>query len=450
MQAFATNVINLRNNRIKGSSMKCESFPAKLCASYGTIVMVVCLFPLLASAENWPVWRGPNFNGVVENGDFPTKWSNETNVAWKVAMPGRSGATPAVWEDHVFVTTDAKGENGVLCLNRMGKQLWKATVGDLVPGKHRKASGSNPSPTTDGKHVYVYFKSGDLACLDFEGKVVWQKNLQSVYGENTLWWDLGTSPVLTDTGVVVAVMQSGDSYIVTFDKETGKEIWKQDRNLGAPEEAAQSYSTPIVVEHEGRQQLILVGADHITSNDAATGKEIWRVGGLNPTGHKYFRSIASPAVAEGIVAAPYARGGSLTGVKLGGSGDVTKSHVAWQRESESEKQKLSADVPTPVAKDGRVYLCTDKGIVHCFDLKTGKTIWSHELEKNRSAYSSSPILVGDSLYLTREDGKTFVLSVKGEPKVIAENELKESIVATPVFIDGKILFRTFDHLYCIE
>lgn len=413
------------------------------------VFTTLLLLPLFASAENWPVWRGPTFDGVAAGDSYPTKWGADTNVAWKVAMPGRSGATPAVWGDHIFVATDGKGENGVICLDRSGKQLWKAAVGDLVGGKHRKASGSNPSPTTDGKHVYVYFKSGDLACLDFAGKVVWRKNLQSLYGENTLWWDLGTSPVLTDTGVVVAVMQSGDSYIACFDKTTGKEIWKQDRNLGAPEEAAQSYSTPIVIEHEDVQQLVLVGADHITSNDAASGKELWRVGGLNPTSHKYFRSIASPVVAEGMVVAPYARGGSLTGVKLGGSGDVTKSHVAWHRESPNDKEKLSADVPTPVAKNGRVYLCTDKGVVICFDLKSGDTIWSHELEKNRSAYSSSPILAGDHLYLTREDGKTFVLSISDEPKVVAENELGESIVATPVLVDGTILLRTFDHLYCI-
>ncbi|MCR9118348.1 MAG: PQQ-binding-like beta-propeller repeat protein, partial [bacterium] len=268
------------------------------------IVGLLAASPLSLQAENWPVWRGPNFDGTAAGESYPTNWSNEKNVAWKVAMPGRSGSTPAVWGDKIFVTSEADGENGILCLNRAGKVQWTVTVGELVKGKHRKASGANPSPTTDGKHVYAYFKSGDLVCLDFDGKVVWQKNLQSTYGENTLWWDLGTSPVLTEAGVVVAVMQTGPSYLVSLDKETGEELWKQDRNLGAPEEAAQSYSTPIVVNIGMRQQLITVGADHVTANDAATGKELWRVGGLNPTGHKYFRSIASPAVADGIVAAP--------------------------------------------------------------------------------------------------------------------------------------------------
>ena len=401
---------------------------------------------LVAAVEgaNWPSWRGPNFSGVATGTGFPTHWGAQENVLWKTTLPGKGASTPIVWGDHVVLTCGIDGRNGVLCLDRAGKVLWQTEVGAEVAGKHKKATGSNPSAATDGKLIYVYFKSGDLACLDFAGKVLWQQNLQQLYGEDTLWWDLGTSPVLTGSHVVLAVMHSGPSYLAAFDKLTGKPIWKQDRNLDAPSEAAQSYSTPVVVQDGGQELLVVLGADHVTGHDAATGRELWRVGGLNPTGHRFFRSIASPVVSEGIVVAPYARGATLTGIRLGGSGDVTKSHVVWTRDD------LGADVPTPAVLNGKVYLCTDKGQVDCLDLQTGKTLWSGQAPKNRGAFSASPVIADGKIFITREDGTTFVLEQGDAFKVLATNELTdEFVVATPVFVDGRILIRTADHLYCI-
>ena len=400
--------------------------------------------PWCAGAENWPNWRGPSLDGTAPGAGYPTRWSQTENVAWKVTLPGKGSSTPVVWGEQIFVTCGVDGKNAVLCLDRQGKTLWTTQVGSEKPGKHKKATGSNPSAVTDGKHVFVYFKSGDLACLDLTGKIEWEQNLQAKFGEDTLWWDLGTSPVLTQSHVVVAVMHSGPSFLVAFEKDSGKQAWKQDRNLGAPSEAAQSYSTPVVLKEGEKELLVVLGADHVTAYEAASGRELWRVGGLNPTGHQYFRSIASAVVADGIVVAPYARGASLTAVKLGGSGDVTKSHIAWALEG------LGADVPTPAVKDGKVYLCTDKGDLACLDLKTGQTLAKGNVERNRNAYSSSPILAGGHLYLTREDGKTFVVSIGSQFNVVAANELDgEFTVATPVFVDGQILIRTLDNLYCI-
>lgn len=395
-------------------------------------------------AENWPSWRGPKGDGVAAGKGYPTRWSKTENVAWKIALPGKGSSTPVVWGERVFVTCGVDGKNTILCLDRNGKTLWNTAAGNETPGKHKKATGANPSAVTDGKHVYAYFKSGDLVCLDMDGKLVWQRNLQELFGKDTLWWDLGTSPVLTRGQVVVAVMHSGPSFVVAFDKASGQQAWKQDRNLDAPSEAAQSYSTPMVIEDGGRELLVVLGADHVTTHDAATGAELWRVGGLNPTGHQYFRSIASAVAADGIVVAPYARGASLTGVRMGGSGDVTKTHVTWALEG------LGADVPTPAVADGKVYLCTDKGDVSCLDLKTGKTLAKVALERNRNAYSASPILAGGHLYLTREDGKTFVLKADTTLATVASNELDgEFVVATPVLVDGQVLIRTLDNLYCI-
>ena len=413
--------------------------------SLAVIMVAGAISVVAARADNWPNWRGPSLDGVAAGKGYPAEWGPNKNILWQVQLPGPGASSPAVWEDRIIVTCSIAGKNAVVCFDRAGQELWRKELGSERSGKHAKATGSNPSPVTDGTHIYLYFKSGELSCLNMQGNVIWEINLQQRFGEDTLWWDLGTSPVLSSHALVVAVMQTGPSYLVAFDKLDGRMLWKHDRNLGAPEEAAQSYSTPVVIPAASGigETLVVLGADHVTAHDSSTGDELWRVGGLNPTGHKYFRSIASPVISDGIVIAPYARGETLTGVTLGGSGDVTQSHLAWERKD------LGADVPTPAAVNGRVLLCTDKGTVACLAAKTGKTIWTGELEKNRSAYSASPIIVDGKILLTREDGVTFVLEEGDEFKVLARNVMDEMIVATPACVDGQIFLRGRDHLWCI-
>jgi len=410
-----------------------------------SFVFAAALAQPASAADVWPSWRGPAGNGTAPADDYPTSWSTDENVAWKVDLPGGAGSTPTVWNDLIVLTTPRDGKNYILAYNMSGELQWATPLGDERPGKHRKGSGSNPSPVTDGERVFVYFKSGDFAALDFEGNVLWHHNLQEKYGEDTLWWDLGTSPVLTSKHVVVACMQTGPSYLAAFDPATGEVAWKVDRNLGAPSEAAQSYSTPVVTQHDGREILVVLGADHVTAHDAADGKLLWKISGMNPEGNEYFRSIASPVVEGDLVIAPYARGNTLTAIRMGGSGDVTKSHTVWAH----DEGELSADVPTPAAKDGRVYVCDDKGTVSCLDVATGKVIAQRQLPKNRNAYSASPILAGEYLYLIREDGTAYVLKANDELELVSENELGEFTVATPAFVDGRILIRSFDRLWCI-
>ena len=423
----------------------------------------VCLVIFLASSlallaparsENWPNWRGPALDGVAAGTGFATSWSPEAHVAWKVTLPGLGASTPAVWGDAIVLTCAIDGNDAAICFDRSGKERWRRSLGPEKPGKHAKATGCNPSPVTDGKHVWVYFKSGELAALDLAtGAVAWRENLQERFGADTLWWDLGTSPVLTKDAVVVAVMQTGPSYLAAFGRTDGKLLWKHDRNLDAPEEAAQSYSTPLVVKGEEKfgepaEVMFVLGADHVTAHAAADGRELWRVGGLNPAGEKYFRSIASPVVAGDLVIAPYARGSTLTAVKRGGKGDVTKSHVAWARKD------LGADVPTPACQDGKVVVCTDQGKVACLDAPTGKTLWEGELPKNRHAYSASPVLLDGKILVTREDGQSALLAGPaagvGRFEVVGEGSVGEMTVATPVCVDGRIFLRTHDSLWCIR
>jgi len=408
---------------------------------------LICLFTVsTTSAQSWPNWRGPDGNGFASGSGFPTKWTSDQNVRWSLPLTGTGGSTPIVWQRKIFVTTTAAEKNLTSCFDFQGQQLWQTATGAERKGKHRKATGANPSPVTDGSHLFVYFKSGDLACLDLEGRVMWHKNLQTEYGEDTLWWDLGTSPVLTRDAVVVACIQSqpSPSYLLALEKETGELAWKHDRELHAPLEANQSYSTPIVLQRDGQEQIIVLGADHVTCHAASTGAELWRVGGLNPNEEQYFRSIASPVVVGDLVIAPYARGQTLTAIRLGGAGDVTETHVAWTLHD------ASADVPTPAVYAGRVYVCSDNGKLSCVDPESGKIVWSAQLEKSRSTFSASPVPADGKLYLTREDGTTFVVRIEPDFAPLAVNPLDgDSVVATPVLVDGVLLLRTPDRLYCI-
>jgi outer membrane protein assembly factor BamB len=382
-------------------------------------------------------------------------------VLWKVPLPGLGASTPAVWGERLVVTCTIDDKDAVICLDRAGKELWRKTLGEARAGKHKKATGANSSPVTDGELVWVYFKSGELACLDLAtGAERWRTNLQQRFGEDTLWWDLGTSPVLTSNAVVIAVMQTGPSYLAAFDRTTGELRWKHDRDVPAPEEAAQSYSTPLVAagdpaKGEPAEVLFVLGADHVTAHDAANGRELWRVGGLNPEANGFFRSIASPVLADDLVIAPYARGDTITAIRRGGSGDVTQSHVVWVRKD------VGADVPTPAVKDGRIVVCGDKGIVEGLDAATGKTTWRRELPKNRSAYSASPVLVDGRVLVVREDGAASVLGWPGPgageksadhgriPEVVGGGSMEEMMVATPVCVDGRMFLRTHDSLWCI-
>lgn len=404
---------------------------------------VVFLMAEQAQADNWPQWRGSDALGVASEGSYPIEWSTSEGIAWQYELPGVGASTPVIWEDKIILTGELEGKNSVLCLDRAGKKVWEIGLGEYVQARNRKASGCNSSPVTDGEMVFAYFKSGEFAAVDLDGNVKWQKNLQDEYGEDTLWWDLGTSPVLTKSHVIVACMQTGPSYLVAFDKATGEVAWKHERKLDAPGESAQSYTTPVVVEREGREIIVVLGADHVTAHDATNGDEIWRVGGLNPGRAGNWRSISSPVVYESTVFAPYARGRSMTAIAMGGEGDVTESHVRWSN------QGPAADVPSPVASNGLLYVCTDRGSVASIDMESGETVSELSLPRKRNQYSASPVLAGGHLYVTNEDGTIFVVKVGEELELAAENAMEDFAVASPIFCDGRIYIRTDKHLHCI-
>jgi len=413
-----------------------------------TITAVTLLTGTTSHARNWPQWRGPFGNGVAEKGEYPVAFSTSDNLLWTASLPGKGSSTPIVWEDNIVLTSgigeNNDGEDGALCFDWTGKELWRLELGKQVPGKHRRGSGSCPSPVTDGNRIFVYFKSGTLAALDFEGQLVWKTNLQKRYGEDTLWWDLGTSPVLADGKVVVAVLHEGNSYMVAFEQKTGKVAWKVDRNIPCPQESGQSYTTPILIREGDRETLVVWGADHLTGHDPATGKTTWQCGGFNPQNKKMWRTIASPAIAKDIVVVPYARGRQVAGIKVGGNGDITGSARIW------EKKNTGTDASTPVVLDNEVYFFSLKGDAWCLDVNTGEENWKTSLPKGKGSIYSSPTLSGDKLYLSREDGDVFVCKVNRKGlNILNQAKFNDHFVATPVLVRGRVILRGDKNLYCI-
>jgi len=403
-------------------------------------------------ADSWPQWRGADQNGVAVGENFPTRWSEDSGIAWKTELPGSGGSTPVISDATAYLTAGVEGKNMLLAFDlNDGSLKWQAALGTDRGNRHKKGSGSNPSPVIDGNQVFAYFRSGDLACVNRDGDVQWQVNLQDQYGEDTLWWDLGSSPTLTKDAVVVAVMQTGPSYLVALDKQTGQEMWKADRMLGAPEEAAQSYSTPLVVTVNGQDAIAVMGADHLTLHRAADGKELGKLGGFNPGQERFYRSISSPVAEGNLIVCPYARGATLTAVRMNelanGKG---QDAIAWFRDD------LGSDVPTPAAFQGRVYVVGDgkesRGVITCLDIESGEAVWSVQLPKSRIGYSSSPLVAGNNLYVTSENGTTFVIGPLSatQPEIISENRIDddaEFTVSSPVPASGSLLLRSRHNLY---
>jgi outer membrane protein assembly factor BamB len=411
---------------------------------FGLMLVAAALCRLICAAENWPQWRGPLGTGVAAAGDYPIEFSAEKGVEWKVELPGSGTSTPAVWGDQVFVTCGIDGQDGVVCYTMNGNERWRKTLGPERAGKHRNGTGSNPSPVTDGERVVVYYKSGTVACLDLAGHVQWKVNLQDRFGEDTLWWDLGTSPVLVGNRVIVAVIHEGPSYLVALDLSNGEVLWKSPRDYDNARESDQAYTTPHVARLDGKDVIVTWGADHLTGHDAATGKLLWECGGFNPQNEGMWRVIASAAVDDDIAIVPYGRGEFVAGVRLSGQGDITESNRLW------EKEGFGSDVPTAAIRDGKAYLLTDGGRIVCLELESGNELWSASLPRNRNKYYASPALAGDKLFCAREDGMVFVGRVSDDGfELLAENPMGERVIATPVPIQGGLLIRGSEHLFRI-
>nr|NIP94188.1 PQQ-binding-like beta-propeller repeat protein [Akkermansiaceae bacterium] len=407
---------------------------------------------LVSQAQDWTSWRGDKEgSGASPKAKTVSKFSEEENLLWKTELPGPGNSTPVIAGEKLIVTCGIEGKDALVAHDLGGKELWRAVYGEETPGKggnKQKGTGSNSSAVTDGKGVFAYFKSGRVAGVTMGGKKLWEVDLHEKYGEDTLWWDEGTSPVLAGGLVVIAVMQTeGGSYLVGLNRQSGEVVWKTDRNFDVNVESGDAYTTPLVMTIDGKETLVTWGADHLTGHDPKTGEQIWVCAGYNPNREKFWRVISSPAATDGIVALSFARGKQTGAVRVGGKGDITKDAWLWKRDG------IGADSASPVAHDGKFIILNDsgksRGLVTCVDAVTGKTIWEETLPRKAPTYYASPLLAGDKLYVARVDGTVFCGTVTGTGLTnLTENTLEDNLYASPVAIGDRLYVRGRKALYC--
>jgi len=443
-----------------------------------TLAIACCLvITATPRAADWPQWRGPNFNGSTTEKNLPATFSRTENVVWSAPMPGPSGATPVVWGDYVFVasTDDATKTCVAIAIDRKtGKELWRVKVLDGV-GRDRMSTFSNSSPVTDGRHVWFFYGTGDLVCLDMSGKEVWKRSIEKDYGQFAFQWTFSSSPLLFDGKLYLQILQRNvpvngrgktdgpiESFLLALDPVTGKELWKVIRPSEAQAESLESFSTPTPYTHNGRTELLITGGDYVSGADPKTGKEYWRWGTWNPTRIGHWRLVPSPTAGEGVVLACGPKDSPVYAVKLGGNGELSNSSLAWQsyvQNSEDhskagrslDTRDLSSDVPTPLFYEGKFYVLNGgKKKLLCVE-PSGKVVWSGDLGK--ANFQSTPTAADGKIYMMNFPGEVFVVQAGGsEFKLLhtaamgeGENTLRASIPIS----HGQLFIRTSKMLYCV-
>lgn len=406
--------------------------------------------PLAAAKPgDWPSWRGPSANGSTATGEFPTRWGAE-DTAWKVGLPGNGVSTPIVWQSRIYLTTPADGQDAILALDgATGKQLWLSKLGPESAARHTTlASSCNASPVTDGKGIFARFRSGRLVAVNLDGTLRWQLNIQERFGPEQLYWDQGSSPMVTDDLVIISRMHHGESWVAGFDKKNGEQRWLQKRNYPVPAENDNGYSTPVPFEYKHKPAVLIWGADHLTAHSVTDGSLLWSCGGFNPAGTANWPAIATPVIQGGMAIVPVGRDdrpgqARLHGIRLDGTGDVTDTGRAWQRDD------VGVFCATPIEYKGRVFLLRHRGGVVCVDPATGKTIWEDAFPRKSSSFYASPIIAHGILYAAREDGTVFAARVEDKFELLSENPMGERIVASPAPGNNRLLIRGEKHLFCI-
>jgi outer membrane protein assembly factor BamB len=418
------------------------------------LIVLVAVYTVVAGvadirADNWPAWRGPDNNGICQETRLPTTWSETTNVAWKVPLPGQGGSTPVVWGDRIFLTS-AEGNDFVLfCISTGGKQLWKRSVGSggrttIMRGEGNDASAS---PSTDGKHVYAYVGTGDLACFDFAGKEIWKFNVQERYGKFSIQHGIHSTPLLHEDRLYLPVLHNRGHWVSALDKATGKEIWKVERKTDAQGESRETYASPVLWKTAKDTSLVILGCDYATGHRLSDGGEIWRLGDLNPKTNysNAFRIITSPVASADVLVVPTCRNGIVVALKPNPVGMIQANSPfeLWR------KPKGAPDVPSPLIHDGLVYLATaELGMLRCWDAKTGQEYYGERIHNDR--YRASPVYADGKIYLMARDGTALVVQAGPKFQPLATNKLNDNFTASPAIADGRIYLRGFNALYAIQ
>ncbi|HEX2442958.1 MAG TPA: PQQ-binding-like beta-propeller repeat protein [Vicinamibacterales bacterium] len=442
-----------------------KTFPARAMSAALACAAALLVADSAVSAENWPQFRGPDGRGVSSESAVPLEWSPDKNIAWKAQIPGRGLSEPIVWNDRLFVTTAIEGTvvPGAAAIKHMdegqeflhpdsvgadkhhtlkvialdaktGKVVWEQTAWEGAPwdNRHRRSSYAAPTPVTDGKLVYTWFGPSGLYAYDFAGKLAWKKALE---GPATLGLGTGTSPILSGNLLILQCDEdSGNkSFIVALDKRDGKEVWR------TPRQVQVSWATPVVVKANGRDELITSGSELIVAYDPSTGKELWRTTGVKSN------AIPSPVFGHGMAflstGFPVKK---VIAIRLGGAGDITDTpNIVWTH------GKGTAYVSSPVLVGDYLYISNDQGVITCLDAKTGKVQYEGGRPPEPARFMASMVAVGDKILQTSEDGDVFVVRAGPKHEVIATNSIGEPVQVSPAIANGRIYIRGEKHLFAI-
>jgi len=403
-------------------------------------------------ADAWPSWRGDlRGSGLVREGDIPEQWSRESNVKWRVELPERGNSTPVIFDGRVFVTQAIEGEQfrGLYCFAREdGQLLWKNGVTyEQKERTHRANPYCSASATTDGEIVVAAYGSAGLVAYDLEGNELWRRD----FGPIDHTWGNATSPLLYGNLCLHYHGPGEGAYLVALEKRTGETVWKfkepewdvADRTDGFRGRSGRgvvgSFSTPILVEANGREELIMSFPKELKAFDPATGEVLWTCGGLNPL---VYTSPVYDEKTQVVVALGGYYGNSI-GVRVGGEGDVTETHRLWQH------VRHNGGIGSGVTKDGYLYYQTSGGVANCLNVTTGETVWEARLPGAGKSWGSF-VLAGDRIYTLSQAGDTVVFRADpGEFEVLAQSDLGEETNSSLAISGGEIFVRTHEALWCI-
>jgi outer membrane protein assembly factor BamB len=426
-------------------------------------LLLACPVSSLLAADNWPQFRGPAA-GLADGNNLPDTWSPTKNVVWKCDVPGRGWSSPIVWGDKVFLTsvvTDGKFEEPkkglyfggermkpsadvhhwmVWCYDfKTGKKLWEKEAHKGAPTStvHIKNSYASETPVTDGERLYAYFGNVGLFCYDLDGKELWLQKWGSF--KTRFGWGSAASPVVHKGLIFVVNDNEEKSFLVALDAKTGKEKWRVERDEKS------NWATPFVWENEQRTELVTNGTNRVRSYDLE-GKQLWELGGMSSI------TIPTPFAHHGLlyVCSGYVldKKKPLFAIRPGASGDITpdgdsrKKYVAWFLESAGPYN------PTPLVYGDYLYVVYDKGMLSCYEARTGKAMY--EKERISGQFTASPWAYGGKVFCLNEDGDTYVIEAGPKFKQLGKNSLDEMCMSTPAALRGSLLVRTQSKLYCIR
>ena len=442
-------------------------FRTGLTASVG-----VAFFCVSLSAQHWPAFRGANAAGVSDGPPTAVTWNAPagTNVAWKTPVPGIAVSSPIVWGDRVFVSTAVSSDpkqtirsglyGDVEPVNDSSKHTWRLLAIDKKSGKvlwdrvayegvpktkrHPKSSQASATPVTDGRHVIASFGSEGLYAYDFDGKLLWRKDLGLL---NSGWffdpdyeWGIGSSPIIYKNLVIVQCDIQRNSFLAAFDTATGQEVWRTAR------EEIPSWSTPTIFEADGRAELVTQATGFTRGYDPMTGKELWRYSGNSEI------AIPTPVIGPGIVIITNGYRGvqPIFAIKPGATGDITLQNKATTSDFVSWSTTRGGPyIPTPVVYGDQLYVLLNNGVLATYKVATGEQIYQKRMGTGGS-FSASPVAADGKIYCSSEDGDVYVIKAGPEYEELAKNAIGEVLMATPAISDGLIIFRGLHNIYAIR